>query len=123
MCQHVEVYQPMPENIIRIRSAGNVKTLEVFADYKEERHFSARLNNIEADWLASELESPSGLQNWVRLENEQVLRVVRNSEFRQLILSDIKGGREISAAPVGVILDEVLNKVVDALKSDEESGD
>lgn len=113
-----EVYQPMPDNIIRVRSGDGGKTVEALAGYKDEGHFSVRLNNAEADWLASELKSPGGLQNWIRLENEQVLRVVRNSDFRQLILSDVRGGREFSAAPVGVVLDEVLNQVVDALTSD-----
>ena len=118
MGELVEVYQPMPDNIIRIHSGDGGKTLEVLASYKEERHFSVRLNTAEADWLASELKSPGVLPNWIRLENEQVLRVVRNSDFRQLILSDVRGGREFSAAPVGVVLDEVLNQVIDALTSD-----
>jgi hypothetical protein len=113
-----EVYQPMPDNIIRVRSGDGRKTLEVLADYKDGDHFSVRLNNAEADWLASELKSPGLLPNWIRLENEQVLRVVRNSEYRQLILSEVKGGREVPAAPVGVVLDEALNQVADALTSD-----
>jgi hypothetical protein len=115
----VEVYQLMPDNIIRVHIADGGKQMEVLADYKEERHFSVRLTNSEADWLASELKSPNSLKNWIRLENEQVLRVIRNTEFRQLSLLTIRGGQEISAAPIGVILDEVLDKVVDALRRKE----
>lgn len=115
MEQVAEVYQPMPDNLIRIHTEGDDKKLEVLADYKDERHFTVRLTNSEADRLASELKSPNGVQNWVRLGNGQVLRVVRSGEVHQLILSDIRGGQEVSAAPIGVILNEVIDKVVDAL--------
>jgi hypothetical protein len=110
-----EVYQPMPNDIIRVHIGDGSKKLEVLASYKEESHFSVHLTNSEADRLASELRSPNGLQNWIRLGNGQVLRIVRSGEVHQLILSNIRGGQEISAAPIGVILDEVLDKVVDAL--------
>lgn len=115
MEQVTELYQPMPDNMIRVHSGDSGKRLEVLADYKEENHFLVRLTNPEADWLASELKSPSSLQNWIRLENRQVLRVVRSGEVRQLILSDIRDGREIQFGRIGVILDEVLDTVVDAL--------
>jgi hypothetical protein len=88
----------------------------VLADYKSEVHFSVRLTNSESNWLASELKSPHGI-NWKRLKNKQVLRVVRSGEVRQLILSEIRDGQEISAAPIGVILEEVLDKVVEALRT------
>jgi regulation of enolase protein 1 (concanavalin A-like superfamily) len=114
MEQIAEVYQPMPDNIIRIHISDGSKKLEVLASYKEESHFSVSLTNSKADWLASELKSPHDI-NWIRLENGQVLRVIRSGEVRQLILSDIRDGQEISAAPIGVILEEVLDKVVDAL--------
>lgn len=84
----------MPDNMIRVHSGGG-KRLEVLADYKEESHFLVCLTDAEVGRLASELMSPSGLQNWVRLENGQVLRVVRCGEIRQLILSDIRGGKEV----------------------------
>lgn len=116
MEQFAEVYQPMPDNIIRIHTGNDSKKLEVLASYKDESHFSVRLTNSKAEWLVSELKSPHGI-NWTRLENGQVLRVVKRSEFRQLILSDIRGGREVWAAPIGVILDEVLGEVVDALET------
>lgn len=116
MEQVTKVYQPMPDNLIRVHSGGGGKRLEVLAGYKEESHFLVRLTDAEASRLASELTSPSGLQNWIRLENGQVLRVVRYSEVRQLILSDIRGGREVQAGRIGVILEEVLDKVADALR-------
>jgi hypothetical protein len=87
----------------------------VLADYKEESHFSTRLTGPEANWLVSELRSPGGLQNWKRLENGHVLRVMRSGEVRQLTLSEVRGGREMPAAPIGVILEEVLGEVIDAL--------
>lgn len=116
MAQVTEVYQPMPDNMIRVHSGDGGKRLEVLADYKEESHFLVRLTNSDAGRLASELTSPNGLQNWIRLENGQVLRVVRHGEVRQLILSDIRGDQEIQAGRTGVILEEVLDKVADALR-------
>ncbi|HEV2800378.1 MAG TPA: hypothetical protein VGW12_07770 [Pyrinomonadaceae bacterium] len=116
MEQVVEVYQLMPDNIIRIHTGETGKKIEVLADYKKEKHFSARLTFSEANWLASELNSPHGI-NWKRLENQQVLRIIRRNEFRQIVLSDIIDGQEISAAPIGVILDEVLDRVIGALKT------
>jgi hypothetical protein len=107
----------MPDNLIRIQNEGDGKRVQVLADYKDEDHFSVRLTGTEADWLASELKTPSRFQNWKRLENGQVLRVVRASEVRQLILSDIGGGREVQAGRVGVILVEVLGQVIEPLKT------
>jgi hypothetical protein len=109
-----EVYQPMPDNLIRIHVESGGKKVEVLADYKSEDHFSVRLTNSESHWLASELKSPHGV-NWIRLENKQALRVVRSGEVRQLILSDVKDGREIQSGRIGVILDEILDTVIDAL--------
>jgi hypothetical protein len=106
----------MPDNLIRVHSGDGGKRLEVLANYKEEDHFLVRLTNAEAGRLASELTSPSGLQNWIRLENGQVLRVVKSGEVRQLILSDIRGGQEVQAGRIGVILEDILDKVADALR-------
>lgn len=119
MNQPVEVYQPMPDNLIRVHAGEDVKELEVLAEYKDGAYFSVRLTVPEANWVASELRSPNGLRNWRRLENGHVLRVARSGEVRQLILSDVRGGREISAAPIGVILEEAVDKVVDALRGGE----
>ena len=123
MAQLVEVYQPMPDNLIRVHVGDGIKRFEVLASYKEESHFSVRLTNSEADWVAAELKSPNGVQNWIRLENEQVLRVVRSGEIRQLILSDIINGREVQAERIGVILEDVLDKVVEALRRKEDLGE
>ena len=117
MEQFTEVYQPMPDNIIRVHIGDGSKKLELLASNKEKSHFSVRLTYSEAERLASELKSPSVLQNWIRLENGQVLRVIKSGEVRQLILSDIKDGREVQAGRVGVILEEVLDKVVEPLKA------
>jgi hypothetical protein len=116
MEQFVEVYQPMPDNIIRIHVESGSKKLEVLAGYKSEDHFSVRLTNSESDWLVSELKSPHDI-NWIRLENKQVLRVVRSGKVRQLILSDIRDGREVQAERIGVLLDEALDKVIEALRT------
>ena len=48
MSQCVEVYQPMPDNLIRIQNEGGGKRVEVLADYKDEDHFSVRLTGTEA---------------------------------------------------------------------------
>jgi hypothetical protein len=117
MSQCVEVYQPMPDNLIRIQNEGGGKRVEILADYKEEDHFSVCLTATEADWLASELKSPSPFQNWKRLENGQVLSVERADEVRQLILSDIRGGRKVQAGRGGVILEERLDQVIEPLKT------
>lgn len=49
MNQPVEVYQPMPDNLIRIHTEGDDKKLEVLADYKDEKHFTVRLTGSEAN--------------------------------------------------------------------------
>ena len=116
MEQFVEVYQPMPDNIIRIHTDSESKKVEVFASYKDESNFSVCLTHPEADWLASELKLPHGI-NWIRLANKQVLRVVKIGEVRQIILSDIKAGQEIHIRPIGIVLEDVLEKVIDALKA------
>lgn len=51
MEQITEIYQPMPDNMIRVHS-GRGKRLEVLADYKGEDHFMVRLTNAEAGRLA-----------------------------------------------------------------------
>lgn len=109
----IEIYQPMPDNMIQVHISDGIKKLEIFANYKNEKRFSVVLTNSEANWLASELKSP--FNHWKRLENEQILRVVINDEIRQIIVSDIKNGKEVMAQ-LGVILDDVLGKVIDALK-------
>jgi tartrate dehydratase beta subunit/fumarate hydratase class I family protein len=114
--QVLEVYQPMPDNIIRVYIGDGSKKLEVLASYKEESHFSVSLTNSKAEWLASELKSSHGI-NWIRLDNDRVLRVVKSGEITQLILFNIKGGQEIQTGRIGMILEEVIDKVIDCLKA------
>jgi hypothetical protein len=111
-----ELYQPRPDNLIRIHVESDGKKLEVLADYKSEDHFSVRLTNSEANSLASKLETPHDV-NWIRLENKQVLRISKSGDARQLILSDIKDSKEVQSGKIGVVLEEVLDKVIDTLRT------
>lgn len=113
----MEIRQPMPDNTIQVSTSDGNKKLEIFASYDDKKRFSIVLTNREANWLASQLKSPSPLSNWIRLENEQILRVLTNGEIRQVIVSDIKNGKEEMAQKIGVILEEVLGKVSEALET------
>lgn len=97
MKDFMEIRQPMPDNTIQISTGDGNKKLEIFAGYEDKKRFSIVLTNREASRLASRLKSSSLLSDWIRLENEQILRVLTNGEVRQVIVSDVKNGKEIIA--------------------------
>lgn len=116
MGEIVEISQPMPDNVIRIYSEGDNKRLKIFASYrKSESHFSVYLTCSEANWLASEPEQPQDI-NWFQLEDKKFLRVIKNQDVRQIVLSGTQSGKEISLGLIGVMREDVIYRVISALR-------